>query len=67
MLQEYERICKLNHAQMERDEQKESPTGKISRAKKEFLKCSNEAQTMRKQYLDGRISTFEVQLWLEPK
>ncbi len=33
-LQEYERIYKLHHAQMERDEHKERPTGKISRAKK---------------------------------
>lgn len=65
VLQEYERIYKLHHAQMERDEQKESPTEKISRAKKEFLKWSRQAQKMRRQYLDGSISTSEFRLWLE--
>lgn len=54
-LQEYERIYKLHHAQMERDEQKESPTEQISRAKKEFLEWSKQAQKMRKQYLAKKI------------
>lgn len=66
-LQEYERIYKLHHAQMERDEQKESPTEKISRAKNVFLKWSKQAQKMRKQYLDGSITASEFQLWLERK
>lgn len=65
VLQEYERLYKLHHAQMERDEQKESPTEKISRAKKEFLKWSKQAQKMRKQYMDGSIPISEFRLWLE--
>lgn len=60
ILQEYGRIYKLRHAQMERDEQKERPADTISRAKKEFLKWSKQAQTMRKSYLSGKISFMDA-------
>lgn len=64
-LQEYERIYKLRHAKMERDEQKERPTDKISRAKKEFLNWSKQAQKKRKDYLNGQVCLTEFQSWME--
>lgn len=56
VLQEYERIYKARHAQMERDEQKESTAENISRTKLAFLAWSKKAKELRKEYLAGEIS-----------
>lgn len=64
LLQEYERIYKLHHAQLDRDAQKESPA-EFGRAKNVFLKWSKQAQKRRKSYLSGKIDAREFQSWME--
>ncbi|MDD2959729.1 MAG: DUF6076 domain-containing protein [Lachnospiraceae bacterium] len=54
-LQEYERIYKARHAQMERDEQKESPADS-GRAKQAFGEWSKNVRKLRKQYFAEEIS-----------
>lgn len=53
-LREYERIYKARHAQMERDEQKES-SADAGMAKMNFSKWANSAKELRKQYIIGEI------------